>query len=117
MTPTPHHDESTIVSLLSKAAPASRKQNTTRLAHQRSSRRQDGHSRAVRPPYWAEKAYSELRQDNSSRRIKAREVKCETTLEMVDAKKCGLCYEWFEAEQSLFTNRRSVLVKRSPRRR
>ena len=21
------------------------------------------------------------------------------TLEMVDAKKCGLCYEWFEAEQ------------------
>ena len=23
----------------------------------------------------------------------------ETTLEMVDAKMCGLCYEWFEAEQ------------------
>ncbi len=29
----------------------------------------------------------------------AAEALVETTLEMVDAKKCGLCYEWFEAEQ------------------
>ena len=30
----------------------------------------------------------------------AAEALVETTLEiLVDAKKCGLCYEWFEAEQ------------------
>ena len=31
--------------------------------------------------------------------VAAAEALVETTLEMVDAKKCGLCYEWFEAEQ------------------
>ena len=32
-------------------------------------------------------------------RQRRRSALVETTLEMVDAKKCGLCYEWFEAEQ------------------
>ena len=46
----------------------------------------------------------------------AAEALVETTLEMGDAKKCGLCYEWFEAEQMRWDAERTATSARTMRR-
>ena len=42
----------------------------------------------------------EQAQEDEEAEAAAAEALVETTLEMVDAKKCGLCYEWFGPDEN-----------------